>query len=70
MRATDEIFEPARFEGVNFIPYSSPIEYWMGKDNKIEYIEFDKNMPINNDPDALKYTKTNQHYKMKVDYVV
>jgi len=25
MRANDEILEPARWEGINFIPYSAPI---------------------------------------------
>jgi NADPH-dependent glutamate synthase beta subunit-like oxidoreductase len=27
MRANDEIFDPARWEGINFLPYSAPIEY-------------------------------------------
>lgn len=29
IRANDEIFEPARYEGINFIPYSAPLEYVM-----------------------------------------
>ena len=27
MRANDEIFDPARHEGINFIAYSSPVDY-------------------------------------------
>lgn len=27
MRANDEIFDPARQEGINFLAYSAPIEY-------------------------------------------
>lgn len=27
MRANDEIFDPARMEGINFLAYSAPIEY-------------------------------------------
>lgn len=29
LRCTDEIFEPSRMEGINFVPYSSPAEFIM-----------------------------------------
>jgi NADPH-dependent glutamate synthase beta subunit-like oxidoreductase len=70
MRANDEIFEPSRAEGINFLPYSAPIEYVLGKDGNIEFVEFDKNLPQKNNPDDLDYKKTNQKYKMKVDAVI
>ena len=70
MRANDEIFDPAKDEGVNFIPYSAPLSYIKDSTGKIIEVEFDKNMPTNNDPDHLKYSLSNQKYKVKVDYVI
>lgn len=35
MRANDEIFEPGRNEGINFLPYSAPLQYVLGADGKI-----------------------------------
>jgi len=45
IRANDEIFEPARKEGINFFPYSSPVEYNFSSNGDIESISFDKNLP-------------------------
>ena len=69
MRANDEIFEPGRKEGINFIPYSAPISYKMSG-STVTAVEFDTNLPQNNDPDNLKYNKTIQKYDLPVDYVV
>lgn len=38
--------------------------------DKVTSVEFDTNLPENNDPDNLKYKKTNQKYDLPVDYVV
>lgn len=62
MRANDEIFEPSRSEGVNFLPYSAPLEYLFDENGNINAVQFDKNLPENNDPDQLKYKKTNQKF--------
>ena len=59
MRANDEIFEPSRFEGVNFLPYSAPLEYIFDEKGNITHVEFDKNLPSNNNPDDLNYKKSN-----------
>jgi NADPH-dependent glutamate synthase beta subunit-like oxidoreductase len=60
IRANDEILNPGRWEGINFIPYSAPITYKMDSTGKtITAVEFDKNLPQNTDPDNLKYSKTN-----------
>ena len=45
IRANDEIFDPARHEGVNFIPYSAPLKYILDKDGNVSEVEFDKNLP-------------------------
>lgn len=45
MRANDEIFEPARQEGINFIPYSAPLEYKFDEKGNVFEVEFDKNLP-------------------------
>jgi NADPH-dependent glutamate synthase beta subunit-like oxidoreductase len=58
LRANDEIFEPGRFEGINFIPYSSPKNFEFDKDGKVKAVHFKKNLPANNDPDHLKYKET------------
>jgi hypothetical protein len=61
MRANDEIFEPGRYEGINFIAYSSPLEYEFDAEGKVKAIKFDKNLPINSpeNSDDLKYKLTN-----------
>ncbi len=59
IRANDEIFDPARWEGINFLPYSAPITYKMSADGStVTHVEFDKNLPQNTNPDNLKYSKT------------
>lgn len=71
IRANDEIFEPGRYEGINFVPYSAPLEYNIDqKTGKIKSVTFDKNLPSNNDPDNLRYSKTNQKYDLPVDHVI
>jgi dihydropyrimidine dehydrogenase (NADP+) len=46
IRANDEIFDPARWEGINFIPYSAPISYKMDSTGtRVTAVEFDKNLP-------------------------
>jgi dihydropyrimidine dehydrogenase (NADP+) len=71
MRANDEIFEPARYEGINFIPYSAPLSYKFDETGTmVKAVEFDKHLPQNTDPDKLKYAKTNQKYDLPVDFVV
>jgi dihydropyrimidine dehydrogenase (NADP+) len=46
LRANDEIFDPARMEGINFVPYSSPLEYKVSEDgSKVKSVTFDKNLP-------------------------
>lgn len=71
MRANDEIFEPGRMEGINFLPYSAPISYKLNEDGTmVTAIEFDKNLPQNTDPNNLIYNKTNQRYELPCDYVV
>jgi NADPH-dependent glutamate synthase beta subunit-like oxidoreductase len=59
LRANDEIFDPARMEGINFIPYSAPVEYGIGKDGQVTHVDYDANFPTNNDPNNLAYKKTN-----------
>ena len=71
IRANDEIFNPGRWEGLNFVPYSAPIEYVMDESGTtVKAVKFDKNLPKNNDPNNLKYSKTNQQYDLPVDFVV
>lgn len=70
IRANDEIFEPARYEGINFLPYSAPLEYILDSNGNVSAVEFDKNLPQNTDPKNLKYSKTNQKFQMKVDHVI
>jgi NADPH-dependent glutamate synthase beta subunit-like oxidoreductase len=53
MRANDEIFDPARYEGVNFVPYSKPLEYVLDQDGNVKSVLFDKYLPVNSDPDNL-----------------
>lgn len=45
IRANDEIFEPGRYEGINFLPYSAPLEYVLDGQGNISAVEFDKNLP-------------------------
>lgn len=45
LRANDEIFEPARYEGINFVAYASPIEYEFDSNGKVNAVKFDKNLP-------------------------
>ena len=60
IRANDEIFDPARWEGINFLPYSAPISYKLDPTGQtVIAVEFDKNLPQNTDPNHLKYSKTN-----------
>ena len=70
IRANDEIFEPARHEGINFLPYSAPLEYVLDKSGKIMHVEFDKNLTQNTYPAHLKYNKTNQKFQMPVDTAI
>lgn len=70
IRANDEIFEPGRYEGINFLPYSAPLEYVLDSTGKVTHVEFDKNLPLNTDPSHLKYSKTNQKFQMPVDTVI
>lgn len=62
IRANDEIFEPGRYEGINFLPYSAPLEYILDSKGDVKAVEFDKNLPSNTDPNNLKYNKTNQKF--------
>lgn len=71
IRANDEIFEPARHEGINFVPYSAPLQYQLDpQSGKVTQVEFDKNLPQNHDPNDLKYSKTDQKYLLPVDHVI
>ena len=45
IRCNDEIFDPARKEGVNFLPYSAPLEYSFGQDGELTGVQFDKYLP-------------------------
>lgn len=45
MRANDEIFEPGRQEGINFVAYSSPLEYEFNEKGNVKAVKFDKYLP-------------------------
>ncbi|EGR27432.1 hypothetical protein IMG5_196150 [Ichthyophthirius multifiliis] len=70
MRANDEIFEPGRQEGINFVAYSSPLEYEFNEKGNVKAVKFDKYLPQNNDPDNLKYKQTDQNYSLPCDHIV
>jgi dihydropyrimidine dehydrogenase (NADP+) len=71
MRCNDEIFVPARNEGINFIPYSAPLEYKLDPSGtKVISVKFDTHLPQNNDYENMNYAKTNQFYELPVDAVV
>lgn len=70
MRATDEIFEPARMEGINFVSYSAPIEYMFNDKGEVSAVKFEKNLPKNSDPDNLKYGLTGDIFSLPCDHVV
>ena len=70
MRANDEIFEPARFEGINFIPYSNPKSFKFDKNGNVTAVEFKKNLPSNNDPNALKYSEREEDFVLDCDAVI
>lgn len=59
LRANDEIFNPSRKEGINFVPYSSPVEYNFNSNGNVESVTFDKNLPSNNDAYNLTYKLSN-----------
>lgn len=62
MRANDEIFEPARMEGINFVPYSAPVSFIRNKEGLVSAIEVENHLPINNDPNNLKYKGSGYKY--------
>ena len=70
MRANDEIFDPARFEGINFIPYSNPQGFKFDKNGNVTAVQFKKNLPTNNDPDHLKYGETDQDFTLDCDALI
>lgn len=57
-------------EGINFIPYSAPVEYIIGSDGKVTDVEYDANFPTKNDPNNLGYKKTGQVTRLPVDHVI
>lgn len=69
-RANDEIFDPARFEGINFIPYSNPSRLLKNDKGDVYAIEFEHNLPENNDPDRLKYKSTGDKMVVPCDHII
>jgi dihydropyrimidine dehydrogenase (NADP+) len=70
LRANDEIFEPGRYEGINFIPYSTPKNFELNKDGSVKAINFKKNLPSSNDPENLKYKESEQDFTLDCDGVI
>ena len=69
-RANDEIFDPARFEGINFIPYSNPNQLLKNDKGQVYAVEFEHNYPRNNDPNRLKYGTTGDKMVVPCDHVI
>lgn len=69
-RANDEIFEPARYEGINFIPYSVPKKLVKNDKGEVTGVEFEHNLPQNNDANNLKYTTTGDKMVLPCDHVI
>lgn len=70
LRANDEIFEPGRMEGLNFIPYSAPVDFITNDQGQVTALEFEKNFPVNNDPNDLQYERAGFKFQIKCDHVV
>jgi dihydropyrimidine dehydrogenase (NADP+) len=70
LRANDELFDPSRMEGCNFLPYSVPTEFVIGEGGSVVGINFEKNLPTNNDPDLLNYKTTGNSFYLPCDAVV
>jgi len=69
-RANDEIFDPARFEGINFIPYSNPKGLLKNEKGEVYGLEFEHNFPKNNDADNLKYAPTGDKMRITCDHII
>jgi len=69
-RANDEIFEPGRYEGINFIPYSTPNKLVKNEKGDVVGVEFEHSIPENNDPDRLKYKLTGDKMVLPCDHVI
>jgi len=69
-RANDEIFDPARYEGINFIPYSAPRRLVKNEKGDVTGVEFEHNLPITNHPDRLKYATTGDFMTVPCDHVI
>lgn len=65
LRANDEIFNPALYEGINFIPYSLPTNVKV-ENNLVKSIEFKQFMP---DGEG-KYKETNQKVEIDCDFLI
>jgi NADPH-dependent glutamate synthase beta subunit-like oxidoreductase len=55
---------------LNFLPYSSPTEFITDSSGKVVAVEFEKNLPKNNDPDNLKYETTGFNFQLKCDHLI
>jgi len=66
LRANDEIFDPALYERINFIPYSLPKKAVI-ENNKVTSVEFTQYMPDKNG----KYQESKEeHMKISCDYLI
>lgn len=69
-RANDEIFDPAKQEGINFIPYSDPKQLFKNEKGEYYALEFENNLPTQNDPQNLKYKGTGHKTIVSFDHLI
>jgi len=55
LRAGDDFFLTSFFEGINFIPYSTPKQVIRNEKGLVTAVEFYKNLPSSNDPLKPEY---------------
>ena len=54
----------------DFIPYSNPKGFKFDKNGNVTAVEFKKNLPSNNDPEALKYSEREDDFTLDCDAVI
>lgn len=70
LRANDEEFEPAFYDGCNFIPYSVPEKLNFNADGAVESVTFKHNVPKSNNYQKPNYNKTEDVMTLKCDHVI
>ena len=71
LRTNDEEFEPAFFDGCNFIPYSVPKKVNYHADGvTVKSVVFNHHLPSSNDFKTPNYKTTNDTMVLPCDYLV